>query len=70
MPKDYTPIEHKICEKSIGLHFGNGKVHDTDGNKNRRSTKWRSICEIMPQGKVGLVEVEINGDEEMIFWKF
>lgn len=33
MPKDYATSENKICVKSLGLHFANGKVHDTNGVK-------------------------------------
>ena len=55
MPQDFTPIENKICERSIGFHYANGKVHDTNGNKEKRGTKWRKICEPIPAGKVGTI---------------
>ena len=41
MPQDYVPVENKICVKSLGFHFANGKVHDTSGDKTKQSTKWR-----------------------------
>jgi len=31
MPGDYEIVENKICVKSIGLNFANGKLHDTNG---------------------------------------
>lgn len=41
MPLDYLPIENKICVKSFGYHFANGKIHDTNGVKDKQSTSWR-----------------------------
>lgn len=41
MPFDYTPLANKLCDKSIGFHLGNGKIHDTNGDKEKKSTKWR-----------------------------
>jgi hypothetical protein len=32
MPYDFVITENKICDKSIGYHFANGKIHDTNGN--------------------------------------
>ena len=55
MPKDYVPIEHKICEKALGFHFANGKVHDTKGIKEKKTTSWRAICDPNPKGKLGTV---------------
>jgi hypothetical protein len=55
MPQEFLPIENKICEKSIGFHFANGKVHDTKGVKDKRSTSWRAVCEPAPKGKVGTI---------------
>lgn len=33
MPGDYEIVENKICVKSIGLNYANGKIHDTNGVK-------------------------------------
>ena len=33
MPQNFVPIENKLCTRSIGFHFANGKVHDTNGDK-------------------------------------
>ena len=55
MPQDFVPQVNKICDKSIGFHFANGKVHDTNGLKDKRGTKWRRICDPIPNGKVGTV---------------
>lgn len=43
MPVGYTPIVNKVCDKSIGFHFANGKIHDTDGNIEKKSTNWRVV---------------------------
>ena len=69
MPQDFTPVEHKICERSIGFHYANGKVHDTNGDKEKRGTKWRKICEPIPAGKVGTIEVDVDVDDQTIYWK-
>ncbi len=44
MPFDYVPVANKLCDKSIGLHLGNGKIHDTSGDMDKKSTKWRVAC--------------------------
>jgi hypothetical protein len=44
MPRDYKVVENKICVKSIGFHFANGKVHDTNGVKDKQTTAWRVVC--------------------------
>ena len=36
MPIGYTPQANKICDKSIGLHYANGRLHDTNGEKNKK----------------------------------
>ena len=69
MPQDYNPIENKICERSLGFHFANGKVHDTKGNKEKRGTSWRAICEPAPKGKLGIIEVDVDVDNQMVYWK-
>jgi hypothetical protein len=43
MPKDYVCVENKICDKSIGLNVSNGKIHDTNGDIEKQSTKWREV---------------------------
>jgi hypothetical protein len=32
MPKDFIPSANKVCDKSIGFHVANGKIHDTNGD--------------------------------------
>lgn len=32
MPKDFIPSANKVCDKSIGFHLANGKIHDTNGD--------------------------------------
>ena len=70
MPKDYIPVENKICEKALGFHFANGKVHDTKGIKEKKTTSWRAICESNPKGKLGTIELNVDFDNQMVFWKF
>ena len=41
IPQDFLPVENKICDKSIGYHVSNGKLHDTNGDKDRKTTIWR-----------------------------
>ena len=48
-------VENKICVKSIGFNYANGKIHDTDGRKERNSTKWREVCAPVPPGVVGTI---------------
>lgn len=45
MPADFIATENKICDKAIGYHFGNGKIHDTNGDKNKKSTAWRIVTD-------------------------
>ena len=57
MPQDYIPIENKICDKSIGYHFANGKIHDTKGAKDKKTTAWRIVCNTAKKGKVAIIEL-------------
>ena len=41
MPENFVPEENKICNRSIGFHFATGKIHDTNGNKDKKVTQWR-----------------------------
>ena len=50
MPKDFIPIANKVCDKSIGLHVANGKIHDTNGNKEKKGTNWRAVHAPMKVG--------------------
>lgn len=70
MPEDYIPTENKICVKSLGFHFANGKVHDTKGEKTKQSTQWREVCQPAMKGVVGTVELELDWDSDQLFWKF
>ena len=70
MPKEYTPLENKICEKSLGFHLANGKVHDTKGNKEKRTTAWRAVCEPTPKGQLGTIQLDVDVENQMVFWKF
>jgi hypothetical protein len=51
LPFDYIPIANKLCDKSIGLHLGNGKIHDTNGDVDKKSTKWRVAFEPFKVGE-------------------
>lgn len=41
MPKDFAPIQNKLCDRSIGFNFATGKIHDTNGDIGRKATSWR-----------------------------
>jgi len=41
MPYNITPIENKVCDKALGIHIANGKIHDTNGIIDKKSTTWR-----------------------------
>ena len=43
MPKNIIPVENKVCDKSLGIHIANGKIHDTNGKIDKKSTIWRPI---------------------------
>jgi len=45
-------------------------VHDTNGEKNKQSTKWREVCPPALKGVVGTIELEIDCDADVVFWKF
>ena len=55
IPGDYVIVENKICVKSIGFNYANGKIHDTNGRKDKNSTKWREVCAPVPPGVVGSI---------------
>ena len=46
MPEDFVAVENKICDKSLGYHFANGKIHDTSGERSKKSTKWRVVTDV------------------------
>ncbi len=43
MPWSFVPIANKVCDKSIGFHFANGRLHDTNGVLDKKSTAWRMV---------------------------
>lgn len=70
MPASFTPIANKVCDKSIGLHFANGRIHDTDGNIEKKSTAWRVVRELIPVGTVGRISLLIDVEKQNIIWSF
>jgi hypothetical protein len=70
MPATFTPVANKVCDKSIGLHFANGRLHDTDGNIEKKSTAWRVVREQIPIGTVGRISLEIDVEKQSIKWSF
>lgn len=70
MPASFTPIANKVCDKSIGLHFANGRIHDTDGNIEKKSTAWRVVRELIPVGTVGRISLSIDVEKQNIIWSF
>jgi maltodextrin utilization protein YvdJ len=57
MPKSYTPIANKVCDKSIGFHFANGKIHDTNGHLEKKSTAWRVVRDQAKDGSLGVIGI-------------
>ena len=55
MPEDVVITENKICDKSIGYHYANGKIHDTNGNREKKSTAWRIVTDETKNGLTGLI---------------
>lgn len=55
MPRDYVVSENKICVKSLGFHFANGKLHDTKGLRDKQTTSWREAQEPAAPGTVGTI---------------
>lgn len=70
MPTDFIATENKICDKAIGYHFGNGKIHDTNGDHNKKSTAWRIVTDPLEDGITGVLTLEIDSDSQLIYWKF
>jgi hypothetical protein len=70
MPGNFTPIVNKVCDKSIGFHFGNGRLHDTKGKVDKKTTSWRDAREGIPKGTVGCVSLRINLEKQVISWSF
>lgn len=70
MPKKYVPISNKICEKSIGFHFANGKIHDTNGLIDKKGTSWRIVREQAKKGAFGKISLEIDNEAQGIKWLF
>lgn len=68
MPKKYLPISNRICEKSIGFHFANGKIHDTNGLIDKKGTSWRIVREQVKKGVVGKISLEIDNEAQGIKW--
>ena len=69
MPFDYTPLSNKLCDKSIGIHLGNGKIHDTNGDKEKKSTKWRVAYQPLKLGEPFMLQLDIDADAQNMLWK-
>lgn len=70
MPYDFVITENKICDKSIGYHFANGKIHDTNGSIQKKSTTWRIVTDATKEGLTGLITLQIDSDAQKINWNF
>ncbi len=70
MPRNFIPVANKVCDKSIGFHFANGKIHDTNGDKDKKGTAWRAVREPAKKGALGKVSIDIDADLQTIKWKF
>ena len=56
--------------KSIGFHYANGKIHDTNGDKQKKVTNWRSARVASSPGTTGIIEMIVDVDEQIIKWFF
>jgi hypothetical protein len=70
MPWSFLPIANKVCDKSIGFHFANGRLHDTNGVIDKKSTSWRVVREQIQEGTVGTVTIAIDADTQQMKWSF
>ena len=70
MPIAYTPVANKICDRSIGLHYANGRLHDTNGQKAKKTTAWRQAKEAYKDKEPGCITVEIDADAQKMKWLF
>ena len=70
MPQEFTPVENKLCTRSIGFHFANGKIHDTNGDKEKKATSWRLAREAAQPGEKGILEMVVDVDNQLIKWRF
>ena len=70
IPQEFKLVQNKICDKSIGFLYGTGRVHDTKGEKDKKHTAWRAICEPAKKGDIGTLQVCINTESQLILWMF
>jgi hypothetical protein len=70
MPQDFTPVENKLCTRSIGFHYANGKIHDTNGDKEKKGTSWRLARTAADPGETGVIDMVVDVDNQTIKWKF
>ena len=70
MPESFAPVENKVCDRSIGFHFANGKIHDTNGEREKKTTSWRSVRPPAETGTTGLIDMVVNVENQMIKWRY
>jgi hypothetical protein len=70
MPSTFIPLANKVCDKSIGMHFANGKIHDTNGVIDKKGTNWRVVRQQAKNGTLGKISIEIDADAQTMKWKF
>lgn len=68
MPGLFKPVSNKVCDKSIGFHYANGKIHDTNGEIDKRGTSWRVVRDPTPKGVLGKITIDIDADEQKMRW--
>ena len=68
MPGNFTPVVNKVCDKSIGFHFGNGRLHDTKGKIDKKTTSWRDATQGVPKGTGGIVTLRVNLEKQIMSW--
>lgn len=68
MPSSFKPIANKVCDKSIGFHYANGKLHDTNGVIDKRGTNWRVVREPTAKGVLGKLAISIDADSQKMKW--
>jgi uncharacterized hydantoinase/oxoprolinase family protein len=68
MPHDFSPEENKICDKSIGFLLSNGKIHDTNGVREKYSTNWRATGKVIAKSTPCQIKIVVDIDKQHIEW--
>ena len=69
MPSDFVPEANKICVQAIGFNLCSGKVHDTKGRKEKKSTSWRPLIDQTPSGVAAIIELDFEVEKQLMTWR-